>query len=241
MLAERAKAMHRVCFELEPSEADLTLLGSRERWLIYRDLVRSRLISLVGVALARTKKAIGEEAFCRAVDEWLGHGGPKTRYFRHVPSELVEVAIPMWQRTETPWVAELARYEITAWNVRHAAQNPIPAAEFAFDRRPVLATALQVLRLAYPVHRKPTPDAGYEPNATILYLHRDERHKVIVRRLNPMAADLLEAWQHADQSVAESVQRVAATHQVEIGPKFVERLSTMIADFMERGIVLGAQ
>jgi len=241
MLADHAKAMHRVCFDLEPSEADLSLLGSRERWLIYRDLVRSRLISLVGVALTRTKEAIGAEAFGRAIDEWLSHGGPKTRYFRYVPTELAELAIPTWARTEAPWVADLARYEITVWNVRHAAQDPTPGAEFAFDRRPVLATALQVLRLAYPVHRKPTPDAGYEPDATILCLYRDARHKAIARKLNPMAADLLEAWQQADQTVAESAQRIAITHQMEIGPAFVEKLSTMIADFIERGIILGAQ
>lgn len=241
MLADQVKAMHRVCFGLEPSEADLAILGSRERWLIYRDLVRNRLVGLAGTALARTKHAIGEEAFSRAVDEWLSQGGPQTRYFRHVPTELAEFAIPIWQSTEEPWVADLARYEITAWDVRHAASDPTGATEFAFDRKPVLAAGLKVLRLAYPVHRKPTPDSGYKPDPTILCLYRDRRHKVTPRKLNPMAADLLEAWQCADETVTESVQRVAAVYRTEISPAFVEKLSAMIADFIERGIILGAQ
>jgi hypothetical protein len=239
MLADHVKAMHRVCFGAEPSEADLELLGSRERWLIYRDLVRNRLNNVIGVAFARTKRAIGEETFGRAVDEWLGAGSPKTRYLRNVPSEFAEFAILIWQSAEAPWVADLAGYEITAWNVRHAPPNPAPAAEFAFDCKPVLATAVKVLRLAYPVHREPTPDEGYEQDATILCLYRDKNHKPISRKLNPIAADLLDAWQRADETVADSVQRVAEAHDTEIGPEFIDKLSAMIADFIERGIILG--
>jgi hypothetical protein len=56
-----------------------------------------------------------------------------------------------------------------------------------------------------------------------------------------MAADLLEAWQRADQTVAESVQQVAAAHNTQIGPDFIEKLSTLIADFIERRILLGGE
>lgn len=232
MLADHAKAMHRVCFGAEPSEADLELLGSRERWLVYRDLVRYRLVHVIGVALARTKEAIGKESFGRAVDEWLSTGGPRRRYIRHVPSELADFAIPIWQSSEAPWVADLARHEITAWNVRHAPPAPTPETEFSFDGKPVLSTALEVLRLAYPVHQTPTPAAGYEPDPTLLCVYRDKSHKASTRKLNPLAADLLEAWKRADETVAESVQRVAKAHDTEIGPAFVEKLSAIIADFL---------
>ena len=241
MLADQAKAMQRVCFGTEPSESDLELLGSRERWLIYRDLVRNRLNKVIGVALARTKSAIGAEAFDRAVDQWLATGSPKTRYLRYVPSELAEFAIPIWQQSQAPWVADLAGYEITAWEVRHAPRNPTPSAEFSFDRKPVLATAVKVLRLAYPVQNRPTPDAGYEPEATILCLYRDKNHRPVHRELNPLAADLLDAWRGADQTVAESVQRVAAAHHSEIGPNFIEKLSVLIADFLQQDILLGGR
>ena len=146
MLVDHAKAMQRVCFGSEPSDADLELLGSRERWLVYRGLVRNRLNVVIGVALTRTKNAIGKDAFSRTVDEWFSTGGPKTRYLRYVPSELAEFAIPIWQRTEAPWVADLAGYEISSWEVRHGPRNPMPSAEFAFDRNPVVATAVKVLR-----------------------------------------------------------------------------------------------
>ena len=239
LLADHAKAIQRVCFGAEPSEADLELLGSRDRWLVYRDLVRTRLSNVIGVALARTKSAIGDEAFSRAIDEWLATGSPRTRYLRYVPSELAEFAIPIWQRTEAPWVADLAGYEITAWEVRHAPRNPTPSAEFAFDSKPVLAAGVKVLRLAYPVQNEPTPNTGYEPDPTILCLYRDKNHRTIPRKLNPLAADLLEAWRAADQTVAESVQQVAAAHHTQITPAFIEKLSTLIADSLQRGILLG--
>jgi hypothetical protein len=233
--------MHGVCFGAEPSEADLELLGSRERWLVYRDLVRNRLNQVIAAALVRTKAAVGDDAFKAAVDEWFSGGGPKTRYLRYVPSEFAEFAIPAWQGSEAPWVADLAGYEITAWEVRHGPRNPVPSEEFAFDRRPVLATAVKTLRLAYPVHEQPTPEAGYEPKTTMLCIYRDKNHEAVPQILNPLAADLLEAWRTTDQTVANSVQKVAAAHDTEIGPAFIEKLSAMIADFIDRNILLGGQ
>lgn len=235
MLADHAKAMQRVCFGAEPSESDLELLGSRERWLVYRELVQNRLVHVIGVALARTKQAIGEEAFGRAVAEWLSTGGPKTRYLRQVPTELAEFGIPIWQRTEAPWVADLARFEIASWKVRHGPADPIPEAEFAFDRKPVLRTAIEVLRLEYPVHQKPTPAAGYEPDSTFLCVYRDASHRASTRKLNPLAADLLEAWKRADETVTESIQRIAEAHRTKIGPAFIEKLSAIITDFIAGG------
>lgn len=239
MLADQAKAMQRVCFGAEPSEADLELLGSRERWLVYRELVQNRLVQVIEVALARTRTAIGDEAFGRTVSDWLGTGGPRTRYLRYVPSELADFAIPIWRGTEAPWVAELACLEIGSWNVRHAPQDPKPEAEFAFDRRPMLSGAVDVVRFEYPVQKRPRPAAGYEPEPTLLCIYRGADHRAHTRALNPLAADLLDAWKRADETVADSVQRIAEAHGTEIGPGFVEKLSALIADFVERGVILG--
>jgi len=241
MLAERAKTIQRVCFDREVSPADLELLGSPERWLVYRELVQNRLAQVIGAALARTKAAIGDDAFGRAVADWLAAGGPKTRFLRHVPNELADFAIPMWRCSEAPWVADLARFEITSWNVRHGQKDPKAVDEFAFDRRPVLSMATEVLCLDYPVHRKPTPDQGYGPNPVVLLVYRDARHLASVRELNPMAADLMKAWKRGVETVSESVERVAKAHGAEIGPAFVEKLSALIADSIDRGILLGSR
>jgi hypothetical protein len=241
MLADHAKAMHRVCFDSEPSEADLARLGSRERWLVYRDLVRTRLLGVVEAALPRTRSAAGKEVFGGIVDEWMSAGGPQTRYFRHVPNDLTNFALPILRESAEPWVADLARYEIATWSVRHAPPNPTPDAELTFEAPPVVGNAVIILRLDHPVHESPTPTAGYPRAPVILCLHRNEAHRAIPQKLNPLAADLLEGWQGGDATVAETVQRVAADHGVEIGPAFVEKLSTLIADFITKGILLGGR
>ncbi len=241
MLADRAEAMRRVCFDREASEADLTLLGSKQRWLVYRDLVRSRLIGVVEAALPRTKAALEMTSFDRIIDEWLSAGGPQTRYFRQVPNELAEFAIPVLQETAEPWVADLARYEMARWTVRHAPPNPEPTGEFTFETRPVVATALTVLRLDHQVHETPTPTRGYPHFPVVLCIHRNREHRAVPQTLNPLAADLLEAWQRGEETVADSVHRVAKEHGTEIGPAFVDKLSTLMAGFVEQGILIGGR
>jgi hypothetical protein len=153
MLAERAQAMQRVCFGAEPSEADLAMLGSRERWLVYRDMVRHRLVEVVGVAFARTKEALGQEEFGRVVDAWMNAGGPRTRYLRHVPDELAKLAIPAWQ-SEAPAGLE------------HGARSPapgLPSAAIANARLGLRARADPALRL--PERIPPNVDAQAQPTS----------------------------------------------------------------------------
>jgi hypothetical protein len=178
---------------------------------------------------------VGAEAFALAVDEWLSAGGPRTRYLRQVPGELAAVAISLWHVNEPPWVADLARYEIACWEARHAPPDPDGHEQFAFDRRPVTRAAMKVLRLEHPVHETPTPASGYEPGPTLLCVYRDANHEPATRKLNALAADLLESWQRADQTVAESVDRIAAKHQTVISPAFVEKLAILVADFLIGG------
>ena len=241
MLADHVRAIQRVCFDSEPSAADLELLGSRERWLVYRELVRTRLSGILAAAFPKTKKALGDEAFSRVVDEWMGAGGPSTRYFRHVPNEFAELAIPIWRDTAEPWLADLARYEITSWWVRHAPPNRASETDFSFESRPVVATAVRVLRLDHAVHETPDPTEGYAKREMLLCVYRNAQHRPVPKSLNPLAADLLEAWQRGEDTVAESVERIARAHDTPIGPAFIEKLSALVADFVDEGVLLGGR
>ncbi|MEM9730083.1 MAG: putative DNA-binding domain-containing protein [Myxococcota bacterium] len=232
--------MHRVCFGEHPSEEDLDRLGSRERWLVYRNLVRNRLRHVVGAALPRTKEALGD-AFAESVERWFQEGGPATRYFRQVPREFHAHAAASWKTSAPPWVSSLAEYEIARWNVRYAPSNDDPVDEFAFDRVPLLNPALQVLRLSHAVHETPTPSDGYPEQPTVLCVYRSKDHRPVPWTLNPIAASLVEAWIGGEKTVTESVHEVATAHGAEIGEAFVEKLSTMIADFLTRGVLLGAR
>lgn len=241
MLSEREAAIARVCFDAEPSRTDLESLGSPDRWLLYRRMVRHRLKKVTSTALPRTKRVLGEERFETMIAAWFAAGGPRARYFRNVPIDFCRLALPRWKAQAPPWVAELAELEIAIWSVKYASSEHPPASDFAFDKPPLLTPALEILRFAYPVHRTPAPPEGYAPEPTLLCIYRDQEHQPVTWTLNTLAADLIEAWVPGDRTVAETVQTVAAAHNTEISPAFVDKLATMIADFLGRGVLLGGR
>ena len=239
MLSDREAAIARVCFDAEPSETDLESLGAPDRWLLYRKMVRHRLKKVASTALPRTKRALGEDRFEIMVAAWFAGGGPRARYFRNVPIDFCQFALPRWKAEESPWIAELAELEIAIWSVKYASSQHPPASDFSFDKPPLLTPALEILRFAHPVHRTPTPSEGYAPEQTLLCIYRDPEHQPVTWILNALAADLIETWVAGDRTVAETVQMVAAAHNTEISPAFIDKLSTLIADFLERGVLLG--
>ena len=58
--------------------------------------------------------------------------------------------------------------------------------------------------------------------------------------LNDIAAALLDAFADGQGSLAERVQAVTKARDVAIDEHFLERLSAMLADFLERGVLLGS-
>lgn len=241
MLREHLETIQRVCFDEAPSEADLETLGARDRWQTYRRMVRTRLVEVIHIALARTAEAVGEEALSSHIARWLAQRGPTTRYFRQVPIEFAAFVLPALEQHDIPWLADLARYEIACWAAKHGPGDHAPVTTFSFERAPVVNPVLTVLRLSHPVHEGPTPDTGYTPQHTCLCVYRDPKHAAVTWTLNPVAADLVEAWAPGIETVAESVKAVAAARGTLIDTRFIEKLSEMIADFIDRGILLGSQ
>ena len=242
-LAAYQSAARRVCFGREASDEDLAVLGSAERWLLYRSMVRARFIKVVKAALPRTRTALGDEAWLTWIGEWLAESAPSTRYFREVPEGFAAYAVPRLRASSDlpAWVADLAEYEVTTWRVKYVEAIPEGLVEFHFDRAPATNPTLTLLRLAHPVHRKPTPREGFAPEETHLAVYRSADNESITWQVNPMAAALIEAWIPGDRPLSESVKAVAEARGTALGQAFLEKLSAMLADFLERGILLGSK
>ncbi len=238
-MRDRGEAIVRICFDAEPREDDLELLGSRERWLLYRSLVRNRLFKLAHTAFPRTLAAMSVGAFDAIVAAWLAAGPPRTRYFFLVPLELGTFALE--QMPEAPaHVADLLRYEIVCWRVRQKAVTMPEAAEFSFDRPPVLHPTLEVVSLGHPVHLV-APGAAEAEKPTRLCVYRNRSEVAEALSLNPLAHALLEDWLAGERTVAESVRRVTSARGTAIDQRFVETLGALIADLLERGVLLGSR
>jgi hypothetical protein len=240
MMRERAEAMTRVCFAAEPSERDLELLGARDRWLLYRSMVRVRLAKVVRSSIPRAREALGEEALKALIDAWLADAPPRTRYFWQVPlafGAFVEGRLP-----ESPAsLADLLRYELARWRATHV-ETPAPPAvvDFAFDRAPALAPSLVLHTFAHPVHLVGSAEReGSKP--TRLAIFRDREHRADAVALNPTASALVEDWLAGERTMAEGVRAVTEARGLKVDQGFIEKLGALIADFLERGLLLGSR
>lgn len=239
MMRARSEAITRLCFDAAPSEDDLALLGSRERWLLYRTMVRSRFTKVARTAFPRTHAAMGDGAFEAIVDAWLAEGGPRTRYFWQVPLAIADFAAPRLPAAPAH-LADLFRYEVLCWRVRQMPAEDPEAAPFAFERPPVVTPTLELAAFGHPVHLL-EPGAAEREEPVQLCVYRTPKHGAEALRLTPIAFALLEDWRAGERTVADSVRRVTAARGTAIDQGFVEKLGTLVADLIERGVLLGAK
>ena len=83
-------------------------------------------------------------------------------------------------------------------------------------------------------------EGGYPAGEIYLCVHRkpDEK-KARTWKLNGVTHDLMLRFRDSEDSVTQAVQRVATAREVAVDEAFIEGLCTVLADFIERGVILG--
>ncbi|HEX4352777.1 MAG TPA: hypothetical protein VHZ95_07690, partial [Polyangiales bacterium] len=239
-LIDVERAVLSICFRAEPPEQLLAALGDRSTWLMYREMVRDRLLHEIRVALPRSCRLLGERALLTAFDDHLDRDPPRTRFFRAIVRSFVDSALPLWAADAhvSPRSLDMVRYETALWEVRDLESNDGAYDEFAFDRAPVVSSALRLLELAHAVHLTP----GDEPGPHYLCIHRaSDADRPRTWSLTKTTFALLQRWQVGDATVAESVQQFGAARGIAIDAAFVDALCATLAQFIETGIVLGSR
>jgi len=213
-------------------------LGAR-RLFLYRTLVRRNLENAIREEVPRTAERLGPR-FGTEIDRFFTEEMPRSHYLRDVAFEWVEWAGPRWQTDETlpPFLSDLARHELSAFEVAGADAGPPPPAEpeLRLDRPVVLDPALRVCRYGFPVHRLRDEDAALAPELTTLLVYRDAEHDVRYLELTPLAGLIVEHLL-ARESLGPSITRACAA----LGVGFpVEESARFFADLAERGVLYGA-
>jgi hypothetical protein len=236
-----------VLLAAEPSEDDLRELGGlRERWLLYRDMIRKRMRGMIASGLPRSVEALGKARYGAHYDAWLDEAAPRTRYIREIVPAFADFLLPRLAADgKLPrWLPELVRYEATWWRVGYAdAAWPTDASELSFEKRPLLNPTATLLRFEHRVHEKlPEGETDYPPSPTaaLVYRNRDD-DKIYTWVPNPLSADLIDAFIAGEESLTDVVKRVCAARDVSIDAKFVESLGTMLADLVSRTVILGSR
>jgi hypothetical protein len=241
-LIDLERAVLSICFRAQPPEKELAELGERRSWLVYREMVRERLLGEIRTALPRSRKLLGDAALLDAFTGHLERDPPRTRYFREIVLGFVNSALPILQADpRIPRVAlDMLRYESALWEVRDLeSQMASACVEFAFDRVPVVCPALRLLTVSHAVH---AGDGAYAEGTHWLCIHRaTDADSVRTWTLTATTFELLQRWQRADATVAQTVQQLAEQRAQRIDAAFVDALCTTLAQFIELGIVLGSR
>lgn len=213
-------------------------------WGIYRNMVRHRFLDETKHGLRRTLKAVGDDAFDAMFIRFMAESPPRSRFFYGVVPEFAQFAAPLWQQDSSvpPWTADLARFDATRYSVADMpARRDRPVVEFDFDRVPVLHDAVRLLSVEHAVHRDAAADGGYVRQRSELCIYRGKDERTVGSYvLSGFNADCMRAWQ-TGATVSESVRIVSQARTIQPDGKLVDALCTVLADFIERGVVLGSQ
>ena len=242
-LVAMQRAFRKICFDAEPAPEDLAVLHDEDaRWLLYRRMVRSRLVALARQGLPKTAKLIGESELERAMSAYLADGGPRTRFLREVVFELVEHAAEAWRaRDDLPeHLMDLARFEAAKWRTSAAVSDSEPATELDFELPPVFNPTTVAVPIQFRVDKDAESPARLEEPHLALTYRKSGDPKVYVYVLNAIGARLFSAWREGG-SCADGTRRVLADLGREPDAKFVDGMAGVLADLVEQEIVVGSR
>lgn len=241
MIAEVQRAFLRVCFDAEPRDEDLAALHApRERWLMYRHMVRSRLFEMVHKGLPKTLETMTRAKLDAAIARYLAERGPHTRFIREVVHELVEHALPAWKVDPSlpPHAIDLVRFEDTKWRVASAVFADVACEPFDFEKIPVFNPTLEVVEVIHRVDKTPIT-ALAEPHHILVY-RKPESTSTWTYAVHGDGARLVEAWR-GGVSCADGSRAVLAASGRTADPAFVDTLATVLAELVEQKMILGSR
>ncbi len=221
-------------------EEDIVALGDAvRRFALYRTLVRNNLRDVTENLLPVTRERLGSR-FDRDFAAFLGERGPASPYLRDVPFEFVDWVLPRWAADpELPrWAADSARHELATFAAGASPPVPEPAlADLALERPVALSASARLLELAWAVH---VPFEGApEERAVLLLVHRDAEYVVRVLELTPLAFALVAELQ-SGAPLAQAMKSACERTGHVLDDDTLASIARLLADFGERGIILGA-
>jgi hypothetical protein len=232
------------------SAEDLAAMTAKPRRLgLYRRLVRANLLGVTAQMMPRTRARLNAEgeAFDASFDAFLAEAAPTTHYLRDVPLEFLTWVGPRWESdAKLPFYAkDLARHELVHFQIAAAPPltSPPAVADLALDKRLVFTPARRLMNYASAVHTLPDAlEDRSEPERrrVSLLVYRDGENTVRLLELTPLAAviaDRLLAGLPLGEAVAEACQ----TSQTPLTPDVLASTAQMLADWAERGVLLGAE
>lgn len=223
------------------AEEDVAALGEgARRFALYRELVRNNLKGVTYNLLSLTRERVGER-FDRDFSAFLAESGPESPYLRDVPFEFVEWVLPRWAADPAVprWATDSARHELALFAAGAAPPLPEPPTlvDLAVDRPVAMSGSVRLIGLEHAVH---LPFEGApEVRPVLLLVHRDAEWVVRVLELTDLAHALVERLLDRAPLQAAIADACTKTGQP-MDDAALASIARLLADFGERGIILGA-
>jgi uncharacterized protein len=240
-----------VLLAADPSNADFLGLGAEPaRWRAYRRMVRSRFAETIEHGFERLKGVVGADRFGALLGRFLAEAPPRSPYLRDIPGEFLRFIEKNWSvlsasLTLPVYALDLARYEWAELETAYAFEevDPLEVAPLHMQRVAVLSPAHRLLELDFPVHRLGTEgdETSMNPGPVSLCLYRDAKtHEVTALELTPVTATMLTLMEQRSMALTDVVRNAADSRGLVVDVAFVDALSTLLADLIERGVLLGS-
>ncbi len=253
-----ANAFIRACFSEALELENTQRFGDPKRFMIYRQMVRSRIRRMVETALPRTFLALGDRVTQGWYAGWLESTPPTTPYFRELPVQFADHVFAQGNPFEglACWTEDLMRYELLRWRTSYipheASSSVVP---FDFDKRVVLNPSASLYQSTFDVPQLMRMEAPLVAGKAYLVAdHLVERthvsrcvfrdpqsHRVRSMALNPLAQALLEGWESDENTAKEVVDKVIEQRNITKNGEFITGLGTLLAQLVEAGVVLGSR
>jgi hypothetical protein len=226
------------------------LTGIPHRLALYRRLVRGNLLGVVSKMMPRTRARLNDlskGAFDRSFDAFLARASPRTHYLRDVPAEFLRWAVPAWQSDPTipAYAADLATHELVEFQIAASPRfdESAPMAELALERAVLFVPNHRLMHYAYAVHMLP-PEEGDRSDPpcrdVAIFVHRDADHCVRFLELTPLASRIVERLL-AHVPLGEAIAQACQAEELPLTESVLTSTARLLADWGERGILLGGE
>ena len=247
-LAEYQRALIADSFALGPGGQGEIALGNPERFRLYRQMIRARLLGMAQVAFKQSLASCGERSFAACFERYLAHHPPRSPLIRDVIA-----AFGAYAREDRQLLAEasaqlpdMLSFERAKWTLayRPCARPKLGqdgVRELDFEGALVLNPVLELLRLAHPVHTAVDTESIAKAETALLVYRPDGIDEVRWYVAEPLFAEIVRLAGETEAPLAGLVRSVAEQQGRVLDEELLEALASSLTLALQRGVVVGVR